>query len=330
MRDFVSEKILSVENLSFSLEERPLIQKLSVELKKHEILAFLGQSGSGKSTLLKLIAGLLEPESGELTIEGERITPPSEKLIPGHDKIKIVRQDNPLFPNISLRENIAYELRFYNKEYRTARVERLLELTRLTDVADHLPRFSSEGEQQRAAIARALADEPALLLLDEPFSNLDYTNKQRLKQEVQQIVHEEDMACIFVTHDIYDVFGLASNLAILRAGEITQFGEPLHVYAKPNSEYEAGLTGAYNCFGAVWAKAHLGLKVKGKSVVVRPENITLGGKVEAEIKAVTKRGFYTELVLEKAGMHFSVFTMQSDFSIGEKTGFAVASYHELA
>ncbi len=324
------QKILEVEKLNFSLEGKRIISNISLEVESHKILGLLGESGSGKSTLLKLIAGFLNPDSGKLEVEGQPIDPPSEKLIPGHPKIKMVRQDNPLFPNISLRENIAYELRFFNKDYQNERVNKLLKLTRLDKVAEQLPRHSSEGEQQRTAIARALADEPSLLLLDEPFSNLDYKNKNRLKKEIRDIISEEEIACIFVTHDISDVFGVADELSILKKGKISQNGRPLTVYKEPKTEYEAGLTGDYTIVSKIDAKRFLGMKVKTNKILIRPENIELSpkGKVEAEVISLLNRGYINECTLQIEELKLKVFTME-DLSLGQKVNIDVKEFTEL-
>lgn len=323
-------KVLEVHKLNFSIEDKKIVNNVSLSLKKHEILALLGQSGSGKSTILKLLAGLLEPSSGKLLIDGERIVPPSEKLIPGHAKIKIVRQDNPLFPNISLRENIEYELRFFNEEYRTERVEKLLKVTGLKRAEHQLPRHSSEGEQQRAAIARALADEPSLLLLDEPFSNLDYKNKSTLKEEVKQLVAEENMACIFVTHDISDVFGTADELAILKKGSITQVNEPLSVYNYPKSTYEASISGEFNLLKQNAASQLFKIETKKRRLIIRPEaiNIDSKGEFRAEVSKTIERGPYKELVLKVGSEFLKCFTMKS-YPVGSKVKFSISSYAEV-
>ena len=305
-------KTLKVDQLEYSVNARKIIRNVSFELGSEEVLAVLGESGSGKSTLLKLIAGFLDPDKGTLLIEGEPIPSPSEKLIPGHPSIKMVRQDNPLFPNHSLRENIDFELRKYNSEYRKERVEHLLKLTGLQKVADQLPRQSSEGEQQRASIARALADEPALLLLDEPFSNLDYGRKKELKNAIKAIVREEKMACIFVTHDISDVFGTANQLAILKEGKISQFDEPVKIYETPNSLYEAGLTGEYNVLKTEEAQKTLKLRSAGLNVLIRPEDIELSSKegFQAEIKNVIDYGAFRQVILTINNLSLTAITSE--------------------
>jgi ABC-type Fe3+/spermidine/putrescine transport system ATPase subunit len=322
--------ILKVRNLNYSIGEKQIVQKINLSLKKHAILALLGQSGSGKSTILKLIAGLLEPSLGEIQIEGERVIPPSKKLIPGHTKIKIVRQDNPLFPNISLRENIEYELRFFNEDYRQERVDKLLKVTGLQKVAHQLPRHSSEGEQQRTSIARALADEPALLLLDEPFSNLDYKNKSILMEEIKQIVSDEEMACIFVTHDISDVFGTADELAILKKGKITQKDLPIEIFNSPKSIYEASITGEYNVFSQKEAKETLGIKTKAKQIIFRPKSVivSLTGGYKGVVKRVIDKGAYFEIKIDLKGKGILVYSIENH-SVNSSLKFDISFFSEL-
>lgn len=315
-------KVLEIKELNFDIEGKRIINNISLSLERHQIFALLGESGSGKSTLLKLISGLLEPLSGVLEIDGESIKPPSKKLIPGNEKVKIVRQDNPLFPNISLKENIEYELRFFNDEYKDKRVSKLLKLTGLNAVANQLPRQSSEGEQQRASIARALADEPSLLLLDEPFSNLDYKNKSTLKNKIKDIVKDEKMACVFVTHDISDVFDTADKLAILREGQISQTDKPMSIYKYPQSIYNAAMTGEYNLVSRSNAKNYLNVSTKQKEILIRPEEIKIGqisllnGKVINQIE----RGVYNEIILKVAKLKLKAFSMER-YKLGQMVSF---------
>jgi iron(III) transport system ATP-binding protein len=322
--------ILEVKNLSYNIGEREIIANIKFSIPKHVILALLGQSGSGKSTILKLIAGLLEPNNGEIIIQDEKVIPPSKKLIPGHPKIKIVRQDNPLFPNISLQENIEYELRFYNEDYRNERVKKLLKVTDLQKVAHQLPRHSSEGEQQRTAIARALADEPSLLLLDEPFSNLDFKNKSILKQEIKQIVQEEEMACIFVTHDIADVFGTADELAVLKNGKITQQDIPLKVFQNPKSLYEASITGDFNLFTKSEIQIYFGSELKASKILVRPKDIVIlnKGEFRGQIKKVTNKGSFFEIELFHIQKSILTYSM-NPYAIGETVNFDIKDFSEI-
>ncbi|MDP5121945.1 MAG: ATP-binding cassette domain-containing protein, partial [Spirosomaceae bacterium] len=218
--------LLHISGLNFSIEENQIVKDFSFEINEGEIVAILGESGSGKSTILRLFAALEQPKSGTLLLDEERIIPPAEKLIAGNENIKLVKQDFGLFPNISLRENIAYEVRFYEESYRNQRVDKLLKISSLDKISHRLPRQVSGGEQQRAVIARALADEPRLLLLDEPFSHLDSLNKSRLKAEILTTIQEEKCGCVFVTHEVNDAFGIANKMVVIRKGKTLQIGTP--------------------------------------------------------------------------------------------------------
>jgi ABC-type Fe3+/spermidine/putrescine transport system ATPase subunit len=235
--------LLKIQNLHKSFQSKKAVNNISLSIEKGEILAILGESGSGKTTLLHLIAALYEPDSGSLTLDNERITPPSEKLIAGHPDIKLVRQDYGLFPNMTIRENIAYELRYYEENYRNKRIDKLLKISGLTKVQTHLPRQVSGGEQQRAVIVKAIAEQPKLLLLDEPFSHLDALNKRKLKHEILHIIKDDGVTCIFVTHDVADAYGMADRLAIMRKGKMLQIGTPEKIYQNPDNQYVAEITG---------------------------------------------------------------------------------------
>lgn len=264
--------LLTIQQLFYSIDESAIIADFSLTLKEKEIVAILGESGSGKSTILRLIAGLTQPDSGELLLDNERIIPPSEKLIAGHGSIKLVKQDFGLFPNISLRENIVYELRFYTKDYQKERVDKLLKISNLYPISHRLPREVSGGEQQRTVIARALADEPRLLLLDEPFSHLDRQNKNRLKQEILSIISTEKSGCIFVTHDVADAYGIADKIVIIRKGQTMQIGTPEEIYFKPVNTYVAQLTGDTNLLVAAAALKLTGRVLSAKKkLLIRPE-----------------------------------------------------------
>jgi ABC-type Fe3+/spermidine/putrescine transport system ATPase subunit len=256
--------LLTIKDLSKSFGDKKVIQKISFSLEKGEILSILGESGSGKTTLLHLIAALQEPDAGVLLLNDKAITPPSEKLIAGHPEIKLVRQDYGLFPNISIRENIAYELRFYEENYRNKRIDKLLKISGLQKVQDQLPRQVSGGEQQRTVIVKALAEEPKLLLLDEPFSHLDTRNKRKLKATILQIIREVGVSCIFVTHDVNDAFGMADRLVIMQRGKFLQMDTPQAIYENPINQYVAEMTGEINV-----------IEVDEKSHFIRPESIKI-------------------------------------------------------
>ncbi len=233
--------LLLATNLTKAFDSQPVLEEVSFDLHEGEVLALVGESGAGKSTLLNLLAGLAEPDGGEITLHGEDVTDYARRLVPGHPAVKLVPQDYRLFPNVSLRENVAYALRAYNSEYKTFRTNQLLETCGLLDVADRKPREVSGGEQQRTALARALAEKPALLLLDEPFSHLDALHRQALRRTVLGLVRYEGVGCVLVTHDLLDALTAADRVGVLRDGRLLQLAPPADLLRHPADEYVKAL-----------------------------------------------------------------------------------------
>lgn len=263
----------------FYQQDQPVIDQLSLELQAGEIFGLLGESGAGKSTLLQLAANLIDPDVGEVWLEGEKLPPPSGLLIPGHSDIKIVHQDYQLSATLSVRENIRYALRYYEKNYRDARIEELLELCQLQEVAERITKLLSGGEKQRTAIARALAEDARILLLDEPFANLDLPNNRRLAETIRSSVAKAGAACIFVTHHATDALGLSQRMGILQAGRLVQIGTPQEIYQQPINAYVATLSGEVNILPEKWVEEKLG-KELGHSlpegqVLIRPEKFAI-------------------------------------------------------
>lgn len=312
-------QLLKIQNLSKSFDDKKAVNNISFALEKGEILAILGESGSGKTTLLHLIGALKEPDAGILLLEDKRITPPSQKLIAGHPDIKLVRQDYGLFPNITIRENIAYELRYYEETYRNKRVDKLLKLSGLDKVQTHLPREVSGGEQQRAVIAKAIAEQPKLLLLDEPFSHLDAVNKRRLKTEILRLIKAEEVSCIFVTHDVSDAYGMADRLAIMRKGKIMQLDSPQQVYLNPANRYVAEITGEVNIVNEEW----LG-KVNSKNVFIRPEQIRLApaSALKATVLSLKFLGSYYEIILKCHELELKIYSFEA-LAVGAEIGIEI-------
>ncbi|CCH52384.1 ABC transporter related [Fibrisoma limi BUZ 3] len=264
-------------------------------------MGLVGASGSGKSTLLSLLAGLTDADAGEVRLSDKRVPGPAEVLVPGHPAIRLVHQEYQLMPNVSVRQNIAYAVRYYESTYREFRVNELLKLCHLTDVQDRLPRQISGGEKQRTAIARAVADKPSVLLLDEPFSHLDLPNRQIVRDMVFTLVRQEQTACLFVTHDATDALSIANSLGILRHGRLIQLDTPLTVYRRPATAYAARMTGSVNVLRAKHLPA-LGLpstKPADSLCVIRPETIRLAETgIAATIRAVFFKGYHYEIEAE--------------------------------
>ena len=237
---------LSIRHLSKSYDSHVALHDFSLEMARGEFLSIVGESGSGKSTLLRMIAGLMVQSGGEVLLEEKLIENPAQKLVPGYDQIKIIHQDYQLFPNSTVGENINRPLLQYDAKYRAHRVGRLLSQLGLENYKDRLPRQLSGGQQQKVAIAQALAVEPEVLLLDEPFSHLDAIQKRKLIFELKELLKEMGTTVIFVTHDLDDALRLTDSLLILQKGKVVQKGNSKVLCEHPKSRYVARLFSPIN------------------------------------------------------------------------------------
>lgn len=237
---------LSIRHLSKSYDSHVALHDFSLELARGEFLSIVGESGSGKSTLLRMIAGLITQSGGEVLLEEKLIENPSQKLVPGYDEIKLIHQDYQLFPNSTVEENISRPLLQYDAKYRAQRVNRLMSQLGLESYKDRLPRQLSGGQQQKVAIAQALAVEPEVLLLDEPFSHLDAIQKRKLIFELKELLKEMGTTVIFVTHDLDDALRLTDSLLILQKGKVVQKGNSKVLCEHPKSRYVARLFSPIN------------------------------------------------------------------------------------
>lgn len=254
MAFFISTySMLEVRNISktYPGEDYGAVNQVSLDVKENEIVALVGKSGSGKSTMLQIIAGLMKPDSGQVLFKGEPLEDPEEQLIAGHEKIKVVFQDFQLKPNMTVEENVRYKLLQFDKAYQAERTAELLELCNLIEFAKRKPKELSGGQKQRLSIARALADDPELLLMDEPFSNLDPLTKQELLLELVDIVKSEGLALIFVTHDTRDALLVSNSIAFLADGSLIQNDTTQAVYSKPLTLDVARFFGRLNDVSAV-------------------------------------------------------------------------------
>lgn len=215
---------IEIENLKFRYknDNTDTLKDINLTIEKGEILSILGESGGGKSTILRLIAGLEMPLGGRLTIDEKIIFDDTTFTLPEKRGIGMVFQDYALFPHMTVAENIKFGLIGLSKEEKNARVLEMLELVNLQDFSKRYPHELSGGQQQRVAIARALAKKPSVLLLDEPFSNLDAHLKTKIREDLKEILNKTSITAIFVTHDREDVKSIADKVAILEAGVITK------------------------------------------------------------------------------------------------------------
>lgn len=204
---------VQIENLVFRYERRrpPVINQFSLQLAKGEIIGMLGKSGSGKSTILRLIAGLDIPEQGEIVINERTIVDAQVCIPPEKREIGMVFQDYALFPHLTVAANITFGLQRWSRADRKKRLKEMLELVQLEPFARRYPHELSGGQQQRVALARALAPQPSLLLMDEPFSNLDTELKGTIRRELRAILRQAKMTCLFVSHDEDDIAAICDD-----------------------------------------------------------------------------------------------------------------------
>ncbi len=230
----------------FPRSSRPALDEVSIDLSNGEIMALVGESGSGKTTLLRIIAGLANPDSGVVEINGEVVWNIGIKTkLPEDRNIGFVFQDYALFPHLNVKDNILYGLhKMHPKSERVKRLIEIIKLTGLENLEERFPHELSGGQQQRVALARALAPKPNFILLDEPFSNLDPVRKDSLRDELRAIVKESGISALIVTHDTRDALSVADTLAVLKEGKLEQVGSPERIYFHSTSEYTAvtGLT----------------------------------------------------------------------------------------
>ena len=275
---------------------------LDLTVQQHQKIAIAGETGSGKSTLLKIIAGLAQADSGEVRFEGVRVEGPFEKLIPGHPGIAYLSQQYELPNNMWVYEVLSYADELPEGEaailYSTCRIDHLL--SRRTSQL-------SGGEKQRIALARLLTRAPRLLLLDEPFSNLDLIHKRILKSVIKDISDKLGTTCMLASHDPLDTLSWADEIVVLRQGKLVQHGPPAKVYRQPVDEYVAGLFGAYNLVPASSAAAFSalpGIQLNGRNIFFRPEDIRFmkraGRSISGTVMNVSFMGGYyeTEIMID--------------------------------
>lgn len=218
--------MLKINNLHFRYKnsKEDNIKDFNLEIKKGDIVSILGESGSGKSTILRIIAGLEDAYSGEILIDGNLVYSKDKSIEPEKRGIGMVFQDYALFPHMTVAKNIMFGLKKMDKSQREKRMIDMLKLVNLEEYKDKYPYELSGGQQQRIAIARAIAPSPSLLLLDEPFSNLDANLQSKIRSELKEIIQKANITSIFVTHDKEDAKALADKVVILDKGEIIKSG----------------------------------------------------------------------------------------------------------
>ncbi|MEZ4637628.1 MAG: ABC transporter ATP-binding protein [Caldilineaceae bacterium] len=260
------------------------VKDSSLTVAPGTLVALLGPSGCGKTTTLRLIAGLEKPDSGDILINGQLVAGAGRWVEPEDRRIGMIFQDYALFPHLDIRANIGYGLRGWSKADRARREDEMMALVGLNDMAARYPHQLSGGQQQRVALARSLAAEPAVLLMDEPFSNLDATLRVQMRSEVRSLVKRLGATTVLVTHDQQEALSLADLVVVMFDGNFVQVGAPLDIYLRPVNQAVATFVGEANLLPGIahgdtvdcaLGKLPLVTAQRGAvDVMIRPESIT--------------------------------------------------------
>lgn len=315
---------LEVSGVSLQEHSTPALLNISFGQPQFQKLAIAGETGAGKSTLLQIIAGLVQSTAGEVRFEGRRVKGPQEVLVPGHAGIAYLSQHSDLPPSLRVEQ----VLRYANK-LPAGQAGSLYEVCRISHLAGRRTNQLSGGEKQRVALTRLLLASPKLLLLDEPFSNLDRVHKQILKSVIHDLGTQLGITCILVSHDPADILSWADQLLVLNQGRLVQQGTPQQVYRQPADEYTAALFGDYNLLTgpAVAAFSKLaGVRKQGARMLVRPENFRLAatGGAAGQVAAVRFFGSYSEVDVDVLKSRVLVKTSQTELAPGAAVAVALS------
>lgn len=301
--------MLKVENISFSYLDTPTVTKLSFNLKKGKSLAVIGESGCGKSTLLKLIYGLHDLEEGELLWDERQILGPKYHLIPGMEFMKYLAQDFDLMPFITVAENVGKYLSNIYPEKKKARIAGLLEIVEMADYANIKAKNLSGGQMQRVALARVLALEPEVLLLDEPFSHIDNFRKNSLRRKLFGYLKQQQITTIFATHDSSDVLSFADEVLVLKDGQLLEQGTPKSIYNNPKTKYIASLFGDVN-----------EVETEGKTEFIYPHQFEVVAKSNLQVEVVNSYFLGSHFLIEAKHKSKNLFfENDNELAIGSKT-----------
>ena len=274
-------------------KDNPIIKELDFSVKKGEFVSFIGESGSGKTTFLKCLAGLEKINSGKITLNNKILNDKDIFIKPHLRKIGFIFQDYPLFPHLNALDNIKINL----KESYFTNIDYYIDLMGLSNLLKRFPHELSGGEQQRVSIARALVREPDLLLMDEPFSNLDFAIKSKIQNEIYKILKKTNTTTILVTHDIKDTFDISDKLLVFKAGIVQQFDNPEEMYCNPANCYCAKMLGELNQ-----------IQIENKEFYIRPEKIKIVKdskyKVKVEKISFVGKEYKIEATLNGDIIHF--------------------------
>ena len=323
-----------------------VVQGLTMQLRHGRIGCLLGPSGCGKSTVLRAICGFEPIQAGEITLDKQVVSSPNTTLAPEKRRVGVVFQDYALFPHLTNAQNVAFGLRDLSKKNALLKAEEWLERVGLKNVGSRYPHELSGGQQQRVALARAMAPEPELLLLDEPFSNLDVDLRERLAGEIRDILKANGTTALLVTHDQFEAFAIADDIGVMVDGRLVQWDSAYNLYHRPASRFVASFVG-YGVFvpgvtrpgpaveielGTLpLPQSSYGLPGEEVDVLLRADDIVHDDDSSLQAEVLTKafRGgdFLYTVKLDSGQELLTMVPSHHDHAIGEKIGIKIVADH---
>jgi iron(III) transport system ATP-binding protein len=341
--------LLEISGVQHGYNGRRVLSDFSLVLARGQIGCVLGPSGCGKTTALRCIAGFENIAAGSITVSGKEVSRPGRSVPPEDRRVGMVFQDYALFPHLTVADNVGFGLHRLAPSERAQRIAQTLEMIGMSRSGPRFPHELSGGQQQRVALARALAPQPELLLLDEPFSNLDVDLRERLGLEVRDILKQQNMTAILVTHDQQDAFAIADEIGIMKRGRIEQWGTPYDLYHKPATRFVADFVGQGAFLpGKVLPGRRIQLELgtfqsnvpgewaqgTGVDVLLRPDDILHDDASPLQARVLHKafRGaeFLYTLQLPDGGRVLSLVPSHHNHAVGEKIGIRLEIDHVVA
>lgn len=333
----MENSVIELQNVTKSFGDNVILENFSMNVLKDEFLTILGPSGCGKTTILRLIGGFEEADSGKILFNGEDI---SDKA-PYERKINTVFQRYALFPHMNVFDNIAFGLKIkkLDKKTITSKVQEVLRLVNLNGFENREIDSLSGGQQQRIAIARALVNEPEVLLLDEPLAALDLKLRQNMQIELKRIQKSVGITFVYVTHDQEEALSMSDRIIVMNEGEIQQMDTPINIYNEPNNSFVASFIGESNIIKAKMLEDYKvrfldtdfvcvdkGFdKNEEVEVVIRPEDVNLteeGKMLDGIVKSLVFKGVHYEMTVDVKGYQMLVQSTEKK-EVGEKTGIVI-------
>lgn len=279
--------MLCIKIHSFTYSKKTILKDVSFTLKPGEHLSILGESGCGKSTLLHLVYGLLHLENGSIFYNEKKLLGPTKALIPGEPFMKLVAQEFNIMPFTTVAENLGSHLSGLDEEKDKKRIEQLLEVVEMESFKNTLVKNLSGGQKQRVALAKALANEPEILLLDEPFSNIDVFRKNKLRRKIFNYLKEKNISCITATHDNDEALSFSDQILMLKNGSKEMFGTPQFIYENVSTEYQAGFFGEANLL----SKSLISSEVSSEEIIIFPHQLKISEE-KTKLEVTVKKSYF--------------------------------------